>query len=126
MSENTRWTPGPWRVWKPEVGDGERRHLAVVPASRERGGNLSPHRSRWRIAQFFPWNRWGGKETYNEEVAANAHLIAAAPEMYEALERACGVLFRAEGNGSSLEGQNFADAIKYARAILAKARGKSQ
>ena len=63
MSE-TQWTPGPWAVkWETNVFGGER----LVAGT---GGHTS------NISDVEPENR------------ANANLIAAAPELYAALERA--------------------------------------
>ena len=61
------------------------------------------------------------RPTVGEE-AANAALIAAAPEMADALE----TLMRYDGSGDNRrgDGQLLVDAIDKARAALAKARGE--
>ena len=77
-------TPGPWKVDRPYI----------------RGAGRA-------IASLESW--------HNEvEDAANAHLIAAAPELYEALENLIDFLFHGKKN---------CQAILRAKAALAKARG---
>jgi hypothetical protein len=63
----------------------------------------------------------------NEQMEANAHLIAAAPEMYEALQTSAEAL----KEGLETEGEMEAEHSKWARqfladveGILAKARGE--
>ncbi len=79
------YTPGPWRVDRPYI----------------RGAGRA-------IASLESW--------HNEvEDAANAHLIAAAPELYEALVDLIGFLFH---------GKKDRQTILRATAALAKARGE--
>jgi hypothetical protein len=80
------WTPGPWQV--------------------EAGGFVGGPVGYGRICQF--WNKYE-EDFQNPE--ANARLIAAAPELYEAL---------------ALYVEHFGDPLKVARAALAKARGESR
>ena len=107
----TRWTKGPWTV-----SDGE--HEAGVVTGRtvhfgvDRGPSFdifdagdSPH------------------ETVDDEWMANAHLIAAAPDLYEALERVLlDIDFMVEDGTIT----DVREDIIYtnARAALAKARGE--
>lgn len=53
-----------------------------------------------------------------EQSIANAHLIAAAPEMYEALEDAADLLFQSQEKECREHGKEI-------RALLAKARGEA-
>lgn len=117
MSES-KHTPGPWIV------DGSYTYDLVVGVGRDddrllacpgSGGAMS-----WtdRVCTM-SWS--GGKHD------ANAHLIAAAPEMYEAL-KAC--LVQAEGcwmnhYGENPEGSAEPEHIATARAVIAKAEGRS-
>ena len=88
-----RWTPGPWFV---------------------RGFHIwqELHRdktSRGRIADATLV--WRG----SEETDANAHLIAAAPDLYEALERCLQMITTPNGPPD----------WDWVRSVLAKARGES-
>ena len=83
------YTPGPWRVDRPYI----------------RGAGRA-------IASLESW--------HNEvEDAANTHLIAAAPELFEALEAAYMVL-----GPQKSRFKDYVDAVTLARAALAKARGE--
>ena len=95
-----RWTPGPWFV---------------------RGFHIwqELHRdktSRGRIADATL--AWRG----SEETDANAHLIAAAPEMAEALDRVEAVMSIVPPRGKMAE---YLETLAQVRAALAKARGES-
>lgn len=114
MSE---FTPGPW------VADCD-------------GVIMPEHGTRWHIASVL--SGWPHQPGVNE-AGENARLIAAAPDLLEALiklERQCVQLYRAAtpgGNyGANRDGRNlnqsaFADndpAVQGARAAIAKATGK--
>jgi hypothetical protein len=64
-----------------------------------------------------------------EEVTANANLIAAAPELYEALDallKGCAVIAEKTGINAEAECLAFVDSpFARARAALAKARGEA-
>jgi hypothetical protein len=94
----TKWTPGPWRVNKyGSVGAGETGALPIV-------------------AEVQPI--YGADLRYGSH-AANARLIAAAPELYEALE-AIGAVFLRRGTR-----EEYDNAYRQAGiAALAKARGE--
>jgi hypothetical protein len=115
----TPFTPGPWErsphslnSYSLEIRSREESaHIATV-------GNLgstsdhAPTAKRWR-----------------DETVANAHLIAAAPAMYEALRGAIGALefSRDFHNDLGNEEQAFAqDRLDAALAILAQAEGAPQ
>jgi hypothetical protein len=61
----------------------------------------------------------------NEEMAANARLIAAAPEMLEALETALSSLEYAARVLEAPEKSAFRETIEDARSAIAKAKGQS-
>lgn len=66
MSE-TQFTPGPWEI----VGDAIVREVTV-----------NGHRVDFTIADVIPT----GVDDYPEQYRANAHLIAAAPELYHSAD----------------------------------------
>lgn len=109
----TKLTKGPWTLGTEELaGDG----LKVFGASGINVGWTSAVRSRGGVV-IDPHCRIEA-----EEAKANAALIAAAPELYEALERLSAYL-------DIPEDENFAEIeesieFKAARAALAKARGE--
>lgn len=96
-----KWTPGPWHTTaKHERQVSDRRGFKVAKALiRTRGANFT-------LPEY--------------QAEANAHLIAAAPELYEALAQ-IEYFFGAE---SSAVKRRFTDARTNARAALAKARGE--
>lgn len=98
MSE-TRHTPGPWRSVHRSSG-----------ADIEAAGKVVAH---------VPW--------LDAEGMANARLIAAAPELLEALER-LESLTRHGWHGAdreSIDGQYFAGGLKRAQEAIAKAKGET-
>lgn len=123
----TKFTPGPWYTGEPFEtfpGAGLRFHI-----SQAEGAPYTPHYSD--VAQFVA-------ETISSEKLAiqqaNARLIAAAPELYQALDNLFTDMIIAQGNmrdaakrdhrweGCAEEIQPRIDA---ARAALAKARGET-
>ena len=95
MTDQPKWTPGPWRVLNDE---------AIKVAS-----------SDGSLATVTHIHLRGRRDT--SEVEANAHLIAAAPDLYAALDGLLGLL----DAGSLYEPQAYA-----ARTALAKARGETK
>lgn len=96
-------TPGPWTIEKDSKDIVKVREHAVVATCTTAG-------------------RWDSKRTQvisPEECIANAHLIAAAPELLEALEFTLAAL-------EDIFGKNKTDvgAINAARAAIANARGQ--
>lgn len=98
---NTKFTPGPWANSGPTQYSEQSEWIY--------GG---PHRARVAQVQF--GLNYG--QDMEAEVAANAHLIAAAPELYEAAEN----LVIAIGMGWELDG-----VVDVMNAALAKARGEA-
>ena len=108
-----KFTPGPWDISK--VGYIHKNgvmHPLSVDESRLEGESWIAMRKR--LAPEF-----GEREA---EAEANAHLIAAAPELYEALENLSG-LFGTLITYDSDKHKAIADDVQAARAALAKARG---
>jgi hypothetical protein len=99
MNADKRWTPGPWEFWGANVMVG-RRTLFTSPAA----------------------------DHHDEcETCANAHLAAAAPELYDALEELHAEVERiALLKNIGHEGSNLLEVIVSARVALAKARGESK
>lgn len=101
---NLAHTPGPWRV--STIGlmnDG------ALPVSSDQGQIA-------RVSAQADFPRGQGHNSECAERDANAHLIAAAPDLYAALDGLLGLL----DAGSLYEPQAYA-----ARAALAKARGQA-
>ena len=73
MTGEPKWTPGPWHF----VDSNLRRVTAATHSA-----VMNPV----SICGIHRIGRWVGKENLDEQ-AANGHLIAAAPELYEALVR---------------------------------------
>ena len=101
MSE-TGWTPGPWRAETSTPEEGYD-HWRVTHGQ---GGYLFEVASIPLLSE-------------SPEGCANATLIAAAPELYEALERLVD-----DTSAGRLGGVSLAHGIKAARAALKKARGE--
>jgi len=104
MSE-AKFTKGPWN--QESTGDGKRICIG--------------------LGMFDGPNGYDVAEVYSDDVTeetcveaqANAHLIAAAPELYEALDGLIGVTDRPSAP------DYVRDAIRAAHAALAKARGEA-
>ena len=106
MSRETRYTPGPWEI-DTETRPAEVCTIHGVPAMPTEGG----------LGQEWVYVRGeiGYWQADEEENLANAHLIAAAPDLYEAL---ADLLAICDGDPDEPE------EVKWARAALAKARGE--
>lgn len=99
MSE--KWTKGPWSYWSPETDNGKWQ----IDCD---GGPMLPRR---KIATVH--TREMGSE-------ANARLIAAAPDLYEALSK---LLARHDRPHGFDDAEWYRDVVEPARAAIAKARG---
>lgn len=95
MTDQPKWTPGPWRYDRT---------------------NGSPTTGEHMIAGAKPGYLAEVRDCGSGDVRANTHLIAAAPDLYAALDGLLGLL----DAGSLYEPQAYA-----ARAALAKARGQA-
>jgi len=106
-------TPGPWQVWPT--------HWAGGNASHQYHG----HNTIWidspngEVAMVRP--DVGGQVT--AATYANARLIAAAPEMFDALEECAVFLSRLNGKVSLEVWKSIYEPLRQAREALAKARG---
>lgn len=106
-------TPGPWEI-KPEEVD--------RPYIRIRGTQLG---GRYKIANVLSPDYDGVHHREADETRANAHLIAAAPELLQALQ----LLMAEQTGGNKSCGHNgFTCMCQYdkARAAIAKALGESK
>ena len=131
MSEKNKHTPGPWRVvdiCKCAHGNGTmwEAHLDLGPTKTSR------HGSEWPDVTVQIGSSLGlpGQPVDREVIEADAHLIAAAPEMLEALEAValrnnpgdgpcfCTVYVYAHGTEHHLSCQRARAAIKKARGEL--------
>ena len=95
MTDQPKWTPGPWIVFTSEDEWGCDTFVGTLTDT------------------LFDVRPWKGPAWQN----GNAHLIAAAPDLYAALDGLLGLL----DAGSLYEPQAYA-----ARAALAKARGETK
>lgn len=112
MSE-TAWTPGPWRRFTGGTTN---------PKAYGVDGNNGRAVVRWQ----------GLAKPESDESQANAHLIAAAPELYEALRlvsaiMACDTDEESKETARQLQIEDpahFIEVMRNMNAILAKARGE--
>ena len=99
-SSNVGWTPGPWRIETTERTQGDWKWREIVAASPDDSDHVV-------LGEVFVD---GSGYPFDNHAEANARLIAAAPELYEALE-----LYLNHGAMMARE---------KAEAALAKARGE--
>ncbi len=115
MADEPKWTPGPWAV----CGDGKR--VKPEPLDLFFAPIAETHQAiRWVDGN---WQHQGGAE-------ANAKLIAAAPDLYAALDDLLASYAEPDqqiccgGHGCGCRGASVRDlAEHHARAAIAKARG---
>jgi len=100
-------TPGPWKVT--EAGDAE--YLIRMGTYLVKGGRKAPHHEISYAHGIYVDDDYPEAQDEYEEATANAQLIAAAPELYEALE-------------ALLDDFEDTDEANNARAVLARARGE--
>ena len=99
--KEAKFTPGPWRVDELFCAD------IQAPDGLD-------------VATCCPWTL--NRHTYGEEAEANANLIAAAPDMYEALEAA--ILEYGKPGGPWNVPSSPGTWIDKAKAAIVKARGE--
>jgi len=139
MTSKTKFTPGPWKL---DGGTGKRGQLYVWSDRDERGKRYIGTYELCVAIVETNGRCEGGAVCWEEETQANANLIAAAPEMYEALEAANRALDKIERNeaviitalrGSKDPGMAGAATalfeglkrnLAHGRAALAKAKGE--
>lgn len=108
-------TPGPWRAVDdgvPGLAVGTSRMIGGEPFIRFKIVAADGH----EIADL----RWNGRNT-GPSGEANAHLLAAAPSMYEALDRVEAVMSIVQPRSDTKE---YLDTLRQVRAALAKAEGR--
>lgn len=122
--DRTRFTPGPWRspVWiqeGAEIGEAKRLGLPLTPAMGNSGERyvLGGEKGIALVNPTIRPKRGKGFGHDDAERDANAALIAAAPELYAALDRVLDIFHRRAMSMAE------ADAVNLAGAALAKARG---
>ena len=101
MTKN--WTPGPWQFYELQGDDG----LGYIRPFDEDGKEIAHH---------------GDSGRSQAENVANARLIAAAPELYEALNR---LLASVNPGNAVTHATGCRCVIHEARAALARARGET-
>ena len=106
---DTKFTPGPWAQVPQSNGS------VMIARRHETGKQLSPHGLRLVCNVLV-------RGSSMSEDDANAHLIAAAPEMYEALERIYGRLLMSERDGDAHITEEDGAMVE---AALRKARGEA-
>lgn len=115
-----KFTPGPWRLW---------RHVNKnCPAASQTAVFGTGNRQFVMIAQTHSDGAAKPEQTV-DEIIANASLIAAAPEMYEALAEAADAIVAFASQYTIIHAQTgsfekLMDAAKKARQIYRKARGE--
>lgn len=104
MSNETKWTPGPW---VPYVDKKNGVFSVCIP------GHYG------KTPCVVNWPGFESSDLPKIQQAANANLIAAAPDLYEALSKLRVAAYEACADSSCN------DALEYAEMVLAKARGES-
>lgn len=112
MKTETKFTKGPWTHTPFKL-----KYLSVHADSGD------PHQSRGRICQIDDWQESAfGITRIREEIEANARLIAAAPELFEALQ---GVLEVVEARVRNAELPDWKEKLQAGYAALKKAQGEA-
>lgn len=101
-------TPGPWII-----GDENNSHAQVCIGATDMTADMSRESSYT-----------GQMVMSREEMLANARLIAAAPDLLEALDKVWPFLQEDDGHGANAPA--YQSAINAARAAIAKAKGGNQ
>ena len=108
MTHTTKHTPGPWKAMKKAIQPKDGLFYCMVHEDKE-DQSVAPAK---------------GLGLTREEAIANAHLIAAAPAMYEALQAMLdGILFT---RGASMSEDRWRTLTTIARTALAQAEGTNR
>lgn len=105
MTNKTKWTSGPWVI---EQNSFDTFHMKAISSA--------DHGELASVVWLMEDDRIDGKKS--EQCEANAHLIAAAPELYDALSKALELMLETRTPS------NHSVVIESGR-VLAKARGES-
>lgn len=113
---DAKHTPGPWRTYSARGSDGEHCYWGIDPEGDYRGTIGSSHDAE----------HIGG--ITKEESEANARLIAAAPELLEALDEMTAICAACTFENIYIRGQYFnrEGSVERARAAIAKAKGEGK
>lgn len=101
-------TPGPWELQRPLFGE---QHIYVHSENTVNGRKALSGRQHICVV---PYEGKKGAVAYHEMFNANAHLIAAAPELLEALQFVM-----------TASGEQLSTAFEQAQAAIAKATGET-
>lgn len=113
VSESAAFTPGPWELT--EADDAE--YLIRMGTHLVRGGRKAPHHEISYAHGIYVDDDYPEAQDEYAEATANARLIAAAPELFEALESLLPCV------GSPVPLPDTAERVRHAVAALAKALG---
>lgn len=109
---NTKFTPGPW-VYAPDYDEND--------------GDIIINRDyEFPVAICFKSDLRDEIQYDPEEVRANANLIAAAPDLYAALEEVLNSTMAMREEDFRYDEGSVSDVLNLCRAVLAKARGENQ
>lgn len=124
MSTEHAWTPDPWRAVEAKLGHD--RDWSITAAGRS------------VMAEIYERNGLEYADRRPDEAAANARLMASAPQLYEALDallslvraRQLSPIFKDDGNGFrvvDVDAMTYADTVlAISRTALADATGKTK
>jgi hypothetical protein len=133
VNDNPTFTPGPWRAsefWSPPIGN-----FAYKAEDKDANGNVfygySIHGRNEHGCEILP--TLAAVHNFPDHIKANAHLIAAAPELYDLVKEMLGcmdevMVERHDGGGLAALGITHSDegcSLCKARRVLAKAEGRS-
>lgn len=112
MTAETKWTPGPWRVF------GKKSGYIVAPDGKDGKSIVQVAEvGAYRDEELLPFNK--------ERWDADALLTSSAPELYEALESADEILFHLGTAGKNPSQDEAIEAVRErANQALRKARGE--
>lgn len=112
MKTETKHTPGPWCVWDSQQGHGPTVIQGAAPDYSQ------PFRGVAITAPYLA-------PAFGEQLA-NAHLIAAAPRLLEALQECAIALHKAQRYGPPEHQANILCALESAQAAIAATEGRGE
>jgi hypothetical protein len=125
-ANQSQHTPGPWALTEPRMGAFNEALMSVVTPGKRYVADIQPTAPQSHRAGN---NRIVRRKVFGPEDMANARLIAAAPELLEALVEILGPLNVCSDNpnvrhDASLPIDMTMGELRKARAAIAKARGE--